>query len=692
MSAIIYLAESICNVHYWPDMNIPEKTIKRIKSLREQLHHHNVRYYVYDDPEITDSEYDRLLRELQELEIKYPETVTPDSPTQRVGSSPLKSFGEVSHKVPMLSLANAMNEEELRDFDRRVREKLDADIINYAAEPKMDGLAVSLIFEKGILVRGATRGDGFTGEDVTQNVRTIKTVPLQLMGKKLPDLLEVRGEVFMPAKGFEQLNSRTIKEGGKAFANPRNAAAGSLRQLDPSVTASRPLDMICYGIGETRNVSIPPLYSEIIDWLASLGLHVSPERAVVTGVEQCLEYYNDLSSRRDNLPYEIDGIVFKVNDIAQQEKLGFVSRAPRWAIAHKFPAQEEMTILLAVEFQVGRTGALTPVARLEPVSVGGVMVSNATLHNMDEIRRLDVRPGDTVIVRRAGDVIPQIVSVVKSRRPSGAGQVKVPKKCPVCHSELIQPEGLAVIRCSGGLFCSAQRKESLKHFASRKAMDIEGLGDKLIDQLIDKDLVHSPADLYTLKKEQLASLDRMGEKSASRLVSAMEKSKNTSLQRFIYALGIREVGEATARALVKNLLTLKAIMEADEEILENIPDVGPVVAANITGFFRQKHNRDVVKQLIASGVTWQEDQGNDLQAEQLSGQSFVITGTLSGMSRNEAKDILLQHGAKVAGSVSGKTDFLVAGESPGSKLNRARDLGVKVLDEPAFMQLLDTLK
>jgi DNA ligase (NAD+) len=673
-------------------MKIPEKIVKRIKSLREQLHYHNVRYYVYDDPEITDSEYDRLLRELQELEKKYPETITADSPTQRVGSSPLKSFGEVSHKIPMLSLANAMNEEELRDFDKRVREKLEADLVSYAAEPKMDGLAVSLRYEKGLLVSGATRGDGFTGEDITQNVRTIKTVPLKLQGKKIPELLEVRGEVFMSRKGFERLNDRTIKEGGKAFANPRNAAAGSLRQLDPSVTSGRPLDMICYGIGETGNVRLPALYSEVIDWLSTLGLHVSPERAVVEGLEQCLEYYNELSSRRDNLSYEIDGIVFKVNDLAQQEQLGFVSRAPRWAIAHKFPAQEEMTILRGVDFQIGRTGAMTPVARLEPVSVGGVMVSNATLHNMDEIRRLDVRPGDTVIVRRAGDVIPQIVSVVKSRRPSGTRQVKAPKRCPVCHSELIQPEGLTVIRCSGGLFCSAQRKESLKHFASRKAMDIEGLGDKLIDQLIDKDLVHSPADLYTLKKDQLASLDRMGEKSASRLIDAMEKSKNTSLQRFIYALGIREVGESTARALVKNLGTLKSIMDADEEILENIPDVGPVVAANITGFFRQKHNRDVVKELIASGVSWQEDQGDELQTDQLSGQSFVITGTLSGMSRNEARDVLLQHGAKVAGSVSAKTDYLVVGENPGSKLNKARELGVKVLDESAFMQLLDSLK
>ncbi len=673
-------------------MKIPEKIVKRIESLREQLNYHNILYYVYDTPEITDSEYDRLLRELQELEKEYPQTITPDSPTQRVGSSPLKSFGEVSHKIPMLSLANAMNEEELRDFDRKVRENLDTDLVNYAAEPKMDGLAVSLVYEKGVLVRGATRGDGSTGEDITQNVRTIKSVPLHLIGKRIPDLLEVRGEVFMPIKGFQELNDRALKEGSKTFANPRNAAAGSLRQLDPAVTATRPLDMICYGIGETANVHLPALYSEVIDWLASLGLRVSPERTVVVGAEQCLEYYKDLSARRARLPYEIDGIVFKVNDLAQQEKLGFVSRAPRWAIAHKFPAQEEMTILRSVDFQVGRTGAITPVARLEPVSVGGVVVSNATLHNMDEIRRLDVRPGDTVIVRRAGDVIPQIVSVVLSRRSKGARQVKAPTKCPVCHSELIKPEGQTVIRCTGGLFCSAQRKELLKHFASRKAMDIDGLGDKLIDQLIDKDMVHSPAELYRLEKDQLASLDRMAEKSASRLIAALETSKKTNLERFIYALGIREVGEATARALVQHLSTLDAIMDADEEVLTGIPDVGPVVAANITGFFRQKHNRDVVRELLAMGVFWEQDRSAESHSDQLSGQSFVITGTLSAMSRTEARDALLLHGAKVTGSVSSKTDYLVAGEKSGSKLSKAEQLGIRILDESAFLQLLDSLK
>ncbi len=673
-------------------MTIPKKTINRIHSLRKQLHYHNLRYYTHDDPEITDSEYDRLLRELQELEAAHPQTITADSPTQRVGASPLKAFGEVRHTIPMLSLANAMNAEELIGFDKRIREKLAVEHVTYAAEPKMDGLAVSLLYEKGILVRAATRGDGVTGEDITQNIRTIKTVPLQLAGSKLPDLLEIRGEVFMPKKGFEQLNKRTIKEGGKAFANPRNAAAGSLRQLDSAVTARRPLDMICYGIGETGKLSLPQHYSDIIDWLDSLGLHVSPERAVVEGVQQCLDYYNDLAARRDKLPYEIDGIVFKVNDLEQQQQLGFVSRAPRWAIAHKFPAQEEMTILRDVDFQVGRTGAITPVARLEAVSVGGVMVSNATLHNLDEIRRLDVRPGDTVIVRRAGDVIPQIVSTVFSRRPKGARRVKTPTKCPVCHSELIQAEGQAVIRCTGGLFCSAQRKESLKHYAARKAMDIEGLGDKLIDQLIDKDLVHSPADLYKLTVEQLASLERMGEKSAVNLIDALNKSKQTSLQRFIYALGIREVGEATARALVQSLHTLEAIMGADEEVLISIPDVGPVVAANITGFFRQKHNRDIVKELIKSGLSWKQDDASESQTDALQGQTFVITGTLSTMSRNEAKELLLQQGAKVTSSISSKTNYLIAGENPGSKIDKATDLGVSILDETAFMQLLDKLK
>jgi len=671
-------------------MNPPIKIRKRIESIRDQLNYHNVRYYVYDDPEITDSEYDKLLRELQALEKEYPEAITPDSPTQRVGAQPLKSFGEIKHKIPMLSLANAMNENELRDFDKRVRDTLDTDKVEYAAEPKLDGLAISLIYEKGVFVRAATRGDGNVGEDVTQNIRTIHSIPLRLMGKKIPALLEVRGEVFMPRSGFEQLNRRMLEEGAKVFANPRNAAAGSLRQLDSRVTASRPLDMICYGIGEVAQFQIPDSYSEIIEELKQLGLHVSPERAVLSDVDQCMGYYRDISTRRNDLPYEIDGIVFKVNNLEMQKKLGFVSRAPRWAIAQKFPAQEEMTLLHGIDFQVGRTGAITPVARLEPVSVGGVTVSNATLHNMDEIQRLDVRPGDTVIIRRAGDVIPQVVSVVKSRRQSGAKTIKTPTRCPVCHSDLVKAEGQTVIRCSGGLFCEAQRKEAIKHFASRKAMNIDGLGDKLVEQLVDEGLVHNPSDLFDLEQQQLAALERMGEKSAENLIKSLQKSKQTTLQKFIYSLGIREVGEATARALAVHLGSLEQVMNADLETLEEIPDIGPVVAANIVSFFKQEHNREVVSNLQAKGLAW-DDEAYKGEVGQLVGQVFVITGTLSEMSRNDAKQALLDRGAKVTGSVSNKTNYLIVGENPGSKADKARELGVTVLNENEFISLLEPL-
>jgi len=670
-------------------MKPSEKIIKKIKLLREQINHHNIRYYAFDDPEVPDVEYDRLMHELQALEKKYPELIDPGSPTQRVGSKPLEAFGQVTHSIPMLSLANAMNEEELREFDKRVRQTLSIDKVNYAAEPKLDGLAVSLRYEKGQLVKAATRGDGHVGEDITQNIRTIPSIPLQLIGNDIPAVIEVRGEVFMPKEGFERLNRKVVEEGGKAFANPRNAAAGSLRQLDPRVTASRPLEMICYGAGEVKGQKLPAYYSKIMDKIRLLGLRVSPERSVLTGVDECLRYYTEMAERRDSLPYEIDGIVFKVDSIEQQEKLGFVSRAPRWAIAQKFPAQEEMTRLLAVDFQVGRTGAVTPVARLEPVAVGGVVVSNASLHNMDEIKRLDIRIGDTVILRRAGDVIPQIVSVVTSLRPTGAKKITAPLRCPVCQSDVIRPEGQAALRCSGGLYCEAQRKEAIKHFASRKAMDIEGLGDRLVEQLINESLVHDPADLYSLKKEQLSTLERMGEKSAINLINALQKSKQTTLQKFIYSLGIREVGESTARSLAQHLGALDAIMKADEDTLIGIPDIGPVVAANIVSFFKQKHNVDVVKKLIERGLVWKEEQ-QESRSMPLTGNTFVITGTLSEMTRTEAKDTLLQLGAKVTGSVSAKTDYLIAGENPGSKVEKARQLGVSILDEAEFLKLIQT--
>lgn len=659
---------------------------KKIKLLSEQINYHNIRYYAYDDPEIPDAEYDRLMNELQALEKQYPELITSNSPTQRVGTSPLAAFGQVTHTIPMLSLANAMNEDELREFDKRIRQSLSIEQVKYAAEPKLDGLAVSLRYENGVLVTAATRGDGYVGEDITQNIRTIHSIPLQLVGRNIPAVIEARGEVFMPKKGFELLNKKALEEGSKIFANPRNAAAGSLRQLDSRVTASRPLEMICYGVGEVEGLKLPAHYSEIIEKLKMFGLRISPERSLLTGVDECLQYYKEIADRRDRLPYEIDGIVFKVDSIAQQQELGFVSRAPRWAIAHKFPAQEEMTRLLAVDFQVGRTGAVTPVARLQPVAVGGVMVSNASLHNMDEIKRLDIRIGDTVILRRAGDVIPQIVSVVISRRPTAAKKIKAPLRCPVCRSDVIRPEGQAALRCSGGLYCEAQRKEAIKHFASRKAMDIEGLGDKLVEQLINENLVHDPADLFLLKQEQLSGLDRMGDKSALNLINALEKSKQTTLQKFIYSLGIREVGESTARSLAQHLGTLDAIIKADEETLVNIPDIGPIVAANIVSFFKQKHNVDVVDKLIERGLAWKQQQ--EPQSASLAGQTFVITGTLSNMSRAEAKDALLLLGAKVTGSVSSKTDYLIAGGSPGSKADKARDLGVSILDEAEFLKLI----
>lgn len=669
-------------------MTLSPEQSRRAAALREQIAHHNYRYYVLDDPVVSDAEYDRMFRELQALEAEYPELVTQDSPTQRVGAQPSKAFGQVAHQIPMLSLDNALSEEELTDFDRRVRERLQLEQVVYAAEPKLDGLAVSLRYERGVLVTGATRGDGTRGENITHNVRTIGSIPLRLLGSEAPAVLEVRGEVYMPLRGFEALNEAARERGEKTFANPRNAAAGSLRQLDPGVTASRPLDMISYGVGVVEGAEVPETYSELLEWVRDFGLRVSPERAVVEGAAGCLDYYRALGERRTELPYEIDGVVFKVNSIAQQQQLGFVSRAPRWAVAQKFPAREETTRLLDVEFQVGRTGALTPVARLQPVHVGGVTVSNATLHNMDEVQRMGVRIGDTVIVHRAGDVIPKVVGVVLEKRPGDTREIRLPAKCPVCDSDVIRSEGEVVARCSGGLYCEAQRKESIKHFASRKAMDIDGLGDKLIEQLVDRGWVRTPADLFRLSAEQLASLERMGEKSAANLLTALMTSKETTLARFIYALGIREVGEATARSLASHYGTMERLMQADEESLQQVPDVGPVVASYIVTFFDQPHNLEVIEQLLQLGVPQIAQQASTGTQKRFEGETFVLTGTLTCMTRDEAKERLQVLGAKVSGSVSGKTHYVVAGEAAGSKLEKAKKLGVEVLDEAEFLKML----
>ncbi len=660
---------------------------KRVEALRQQIEYHNYRYYVLDDPEIPDAEYDRLMRELQTLEKQFPELVTPNSPTQRVGAKPAKAFRQVKHRIPMLSLENCFTEEELRAFDKRIQERLGlhASLV-YAAEPKLDGLAVSLVYEHGELVQGSTRGDGETGEEITQNVRTIESIPLRLIDPEPPALLEVRGEVYMPKAGFEALNERARRNGEKTFANPRNAAAGSLRQLDPKVTASRPLEMYCYGVGVVEGLQLPNTHFATLQLLKSIGLRISPEIRRVTGVDGCLAYYRDMSERRAALPYEIDGVVYKVDRIELQEQLGYVSRAPRWAIAHKFPAQEELTRVLDVEFQVGRTGAITPVARLEPVVVGGVTVSNATLHNMDEVERKDIRIGDTVIVRRAGDVIPEVVAVVKSRRPSNARKVKMPSHCPVCGSEIVRMEGEAIARCSGGLFCPAQRKEAIKHFASRRAMDIDGLGDKLVEQLIDKGLVEHVDDLYRLTETQLVSLERMGPKSARNLLEALERSKETTLARFIYALGIREVGEATAAALAQHFKHFEALRKASEEELLEVPDVGPVVAGHIRKFFSQPHNNEVIDALLAAGIHWPEEE--QARPQPLQGQTYVITGALDAMTREQAKEYLQALGAKVAGSVSKKTTAVFVGRDPGSKLAKAQALGVPVKSEAELLALL----
>jgi len=739
----------------------------RVAQLHTEINRHNYQYHVLDDPLVPDAEYDRLIRELQQLEKEFPDLITKDSPSQRVGAAPLDAFDEVHHQVAMLSLDNAFSNEEVIEFDRRVRDRLKTDDeFIYAAEPKLDGLAINLRYENGILVQAATRGDGSRGEDVTSNVRTIPSIPLALLGEDWPTILEVRGEIYMLKSGFYALNERARQADQKTFANPRNAAAGSLRQLDPRITASRPLAMYCYGFGEIDGGHLYDTHSESIHRLTAWGLRVSPELQTVKGAAGCAAYYAQIAERRDSFDYDIDGVVFKVDSYSLQNRLGFVARAPRWAIAQKFPAEEAITQVKAIEFQVGRTGAITPVARLDPVFVGGVTVSNATLHNMDEVVRKDVRAGDMVYIRRAGDVIPEVVRVIEEKRQSDAKKVALPAHCPVCDSEVIKPEGEAVARCSGGLYCAAQRRESIKHFAARRMMDIEGLGDKLVDQLVDGGLIHNLADLYTLTQNQLAGMERMGEKSAENILQALEKSKQTTLARFLFALGIREVGEATAASLANHFKTLDALRQArldDFVVVKGIkgigeitadsiiqyldmhPDlvvegefsqwlaslkirgltfevakrlaeqfgsldiliditadqlryerrslvdgVGPVIAEHIVAFFHQTHNLEVIDALIKAGVRW--DELEDVQAGQqpLLGLTFVLTGSLS-RSRGEIKDQLQNLGAKVVGSVSSKTSYVVAGDAAGSKLDKAQKLNIPVLDESGLEALIKSL-
>lgn len=672
-------------------MAAPADAVERHNELKSTLNHHNHQYYVLDEPEIPDAEYDRLFQELKKLESEYEELVSPDSPSQRVGAAPLSAFDTVQHEMPMLSLDNAFSADDLRAFDKRIRDRLKStDDIEYACEPKYDGIAISLLYRDGILVRGATRGDGETGEDITQNVKTIGTVPLKLNAEDVPSLLEVRGEIYMPHRGFEKFNQQALAKGEKVFVNPRNAASGSLRQLDPKITAKRPLVLCVYSIGVVDGGEMPTQHSGILDKLGEWGFHVNEQRRVAKNIDACLDYYDYLEDLRPRLPFDIDGIVFKVNSIDLQQQLGFVSRAPRWAIAHKFPAQEEVTLLREVEFQVGRTGAITPVAKLEPVFVGGVTVSNATLHNKDEINRLQVKVGDTVVIRRAGDVIPQVVSVVMSKRPADARDIVFPETCPVCGSPVAAKEGEAVYRCDGGIVCEAQRKEAIKHFASRHALDIDGLGDKIVEQLVDKELVHSVADLFTLSHKDIADLERMGSKSAENLLGALEKSKQTTLARFIYALGIREVGQATAKNLALHFGNLSSLRKASFEELQSVTDIGPVVAGFIVEFFQQDQNNEVVDALVNVGVAWPDVEVK--QEQPLKGRTYVLTGTLEKMTREEAKEILESFGAKVSGSVSAKTYCVVAGPGAGSKLTKAQDLGIDVIDEDGFIAFVEELK
>jgi DNA ligase (NAD+) len=661
----------------------------RAAELRELLDRYNYRYHALDDPEVPDAEYDRLMVELREIESRHPDLVTSDSPTQRVGAAPLLAFGAVRHKIPMLSLDNAFSEEEVRDFDRRIRERLPQQTsIRYSVEPKLDGLAISARYESGVFVQGATRGDGETGEDITQNLRTIKALPLKLRAQKIPRVLEVRGEVFMPLAGFERFNREALARGEKTLINPRNAAAGSLRQLDPKMTAARPLDLFVYGVGHVEGGEMPGTHSGILAALKSFGFKICPQSRVVDSVEGCLEYYREIGAARAKLPYQIDGVVYKVDDIALQRVLGFVSRAPRWAVAHKFPAEEALTSVRGIEFQVGRTGALTPVARLEPAFVGGVTVSNATLHNMDEMTRKDVRIGDTVVIRRAGDVIPEVVRVVLERRPADAATVALPKNCPVCGSPVVREADQAVARCTGGRSCPAQRKEEIKHFASRRALDIQGLGDKLVEQLVDKDWVRTPADLFELDAGQLETLERMGEKSAQKLKSAIDAAKRTTLPRFLYALGIRDVGEATALALAQYFGDAASVAGASAEEIQRVPDIGPIVAGSVRAYFESGENQRLLSRLLASGIEWPPVERPTSTGE-FTGKTFVLTGTLGEMTREAARDEILRRGGKVSGSVSKKTDYLVAGDDPGSKLDKAKQNGIAVLDEAAFRKMLE---
>ncbi|WP_226092483.1 NAD-dependent DNA ligase LigA [Dickeya oryzae] len=665
----------------------------QVEALRAQLRYHEYKYHVEDAPEIPDAEYDTLMNTLKALEQAHPELVTPDSPTQRVGAAPLDAFDTVAHDVPMLSLDNVFDEASFLAFCKRINDRLKNETeLAFCCELKLDGLAVSLLYEQGVLVRAATRGDGTTGENITANIRTIGAIPLRLHGDNIPARLEVRGEVFMKHKGFEALNEDARRTGGKVFANPRNAAAGSLRQLDPRITATRPLTFLCYGVGLVEGGTLPDTHWQRLMQFRDWGLPVSDRIRLCTGSEAVLEFYRQVEHERETLGFDIDGVVIKVNELALQERLGFVARAPRWAVAFKFPAQEQLTWLRDVEFQVGRTGAITPVARLEPVAVAGVVVSNATLHNADEIERLGIQIGDRVAVRRAGDVIPQVVSVVLSERPSDARPIVFPDHCPVCGSELERVEGEAVTRCTGGLFCAAQRKEALKHFVSRRALDVEGMGDKIIDQLVEKEYVKTPADLFRLDIGILTRLDRMGQKSAQNLVNALDKAKSTTFARFLYALGIRDVGEATAANLASHFGTLEALQAADLDALQQVQDVGIVVATHVRHFLDEAHNQQVIQALISDevGIHWPTPVRVNVEASTspFAGKTVVLTGSLSQLSRDEAKDRLTALGAKVSGSVSKKTDLVIAGEAAGSKLAKAQELGIAVIDEAEMMRLL----
>lgn len=668
-------------------------TLENLKALTNQLNDYSYAYHVKDEPLVPDAEYDRCYRELQQIEVKHPEWIQPDSPTQRVGEKPDNGFSSVLHTVPMLSLDNAFDNDSMVDFDERIRKLSGSAVIRYCCEPKLDGLAISLRYEEGLLVQGLTRGDGLTGEDITSNIKTIYSVPLKLRTETPPPVLEVRGEIYMPKAGFEKLNQIAAEKGEKAFVNPRNAAAGSLRQLDPKVTAARPLVLCAYSIGYAEGWSQPDSHYDGLLQLSEWGFKVNDLMSRVEGVQGCLDYFAQLSEQRDGLSYDIDGIVYKVDSIAQQKQLGFVARAPRWAIARKFPAQEEVTQILGVDFQVGRTGAITPVARLQPTFVGGVTVSNATLHNQDEMDRLGVKVNDWVVIRRAGDVIPQVVQVIEERRPDDAQEIQFPTQCPVCESDIERVTGEAVQRCTGGLVCGAQLKERLKHFVSRKAMDIDGLGDKLIEQLVEAKLVATPVDIYLLKDKpaRLLAMERMGDKSVEKLLDAIEASKQTLFNRFVYSLGIREVGEATARTVTQYFGTLEKLMTATEEDLIEVEDVGPIVAQHIRMFFDQEDNVATVQGLLEQGITWQSEDADEVGEQPLEGKTYVVTGTLTRYSRDQVKDMLIKLGAKVSGSVSGKTDCLVAGEKAGSKLTKAQSLEVPVMDEEALHEMLITL-